>query len=118
MRLLPTSVAILLAAAVPAAAGEVNATPLPRTSAIGQDRHAWFKSLTQPDTGVSCCDVSDCRRTDADWRNGQWWAKVDGAWTPIPHNKELNRQSIDGDAYVCAGTTRTIFCFVKPDMGS
>ena len=83
-----------------------------------QDRHAWFKSLMQPDTGISCCDISDCRRTDADWRQGQWWAKVDGDWTPIPRNKELNRQSIDGDAYVCAGTKRTIFCFVKPDTGS
>ena len=118
MRLPSIAAAIPLLAAAPALAGEVNATPIPPASPVAQDRHAWFKSLTQPDTGVSCCDISDCRRTEADWRNGQWWAKVEGAWTPIPHNKELDRQSIDGDAYVCAGMKRTIFCFVKPDMGS
>lgn len=102
--------ALLGVASSAAGAAEANAT------SVTTDRHAWFKSLTQPDTGASCCDISDCRRTEADWRQGQWWAKVDGAWTPIPHNKELNKQSIDGDAYVCAGIARTIFCFVKPNM--
>ncbi len=41
-----------------------------------QDRGSWFKSLKQPGTGYSCCDISDCRRAEADWREGQWWAVV------------------------------------------
>ena len=72
------------------------------TVARAEDRHAWFKSLTMPGTTISCCDISDCRRTEADWHGGQWWATVDGQWTPIPPNKELSKRSIDGDAYVCA----------------
>ncbi len=84
--------------------------------AKGEDRHAWFGSLTIPGTSISCCDISDCHRAKADWRQGQWWATVEGKWTPIPPNKELAKRSIDGDAYVCAGPNRTIYCFVKPDM--
>ena len=87
-------------------------------SAGAEDRGAWFKSLRQPITGNSCCDISDCRRAEADWRDGQWWVVVDGAWTPIPPEKELNKRSIDGDAYVCASPTRRIYCFVMPNFAS
>ena len=81
-----------------------------------ESRRAWFKSLTQPTTGGSCCDLSDCARTDADWRDGQWWAVVSGEWTPIPRDRELDKKSIDGDAYVCSSPSRNIYCFVKPTM--
>ena len=84
--------------------------------AKAEDRSAWFESLKMPGTGISCCDISDCRRTKADWRNGQWWATVDGDWTPIPPDKELSKRSIDGDAYVCASPTHHIYCFIKPDL--
>jgi hypothetical protein len=57
--------------------------------ANSEDRGAWFKSLRQPGTGMSCCDIADCHKTVADWRGGQWWAIVQGAWTPIPPGKEL-----------------------------
>ncbi len=85
-------------------------------SAQAEERRAWFKSLKQPDTGYSCCDISDCRRTDANWRQGQWWAVVSGEWTPIPPEKELDKRSIDGDAYVCSSPTRRIYCFIKPTL--
>lgn len=81
-------------------------------------RAAWFKGLKQPGNGISCCDVSDCRRADAEWRGGekgQWWATVNGAWTPIPPGTELATRSIDGDAYVCASPAGHIYCFVRPD---
>ena len=86
-------------------------------TAVAEDRGAWFKSLRQPKTGMSCCDISDCRRTTADWRDGQWWARVEGEWTPIPQEKQLEKVSIDGDAYVCSGPTRVIYCFVPPTFG-
>ena len=86
--------------------------------ADAQDRGSWFKSLKQPGSGFSCCDISDCTRTEADWRGGQWWAVVSGEWTPIPRDKELDKQSIDGDAYVCSSPNRRIYCFVRPDIGS
>lgn len=85
------------------------------TVARAEDRHAWFKSLTMPGTNASCCDISDCRQTKADWRAGQWWATVDGQWTPIPPDRELSKRSIDGEAYVCAGPSHYVYCFIKPD---
>ena len=82
------------------------------------DRAEWFKSLMMPGSQVPCCDISDCARTEAHWRDGQWWAKVRGLFVPIPRDRELNRQSIDGDAYVCASYAedRMIFCFIPPLM--
>jgi hypothetical protein len=87
-------------------------------SSIGhaEERGTWFKSLKQPITGASCCDISDCKRADADWKDGQWWADVQGQWTPIPKEKELTKTSIDGEAYVCSGYGRKIYCFVPPVM--
>jgi hypothetical protein len=97
--------------------GVLLATSLiPVGPAFSEDRGNWFKSLKQPDTGYSCCDIADCRRTDADWHGGQWWAVVGGQWTPIPPDKELKKQSIDGDAYVCSSPTRHIYCFVRPAL--
>jgi hypothetical protein len=84
--------------------------------AEAEDRGAWFKSLTQPGTGMSCCDMADCRRTDADWHGGQWWADVKGRWTPVPPEKELNKSSIDGEAYICTSPSGNIYCFVKPNL--
>lgn len=90
-----------------------------------EDRGAWFKSLKQPATGASCCDISDCRRTEATLnviqnaageRVDQWIADVEGEMTPIPSEKVLDKKSIDGEAYVCSGYGRKIFCFVKPDI--
>ncbi len=94
------------------------AQTLPARADEGQDRANWFKSLLQPGTRASCCDLSDCKRTQADWHDGQWWAVVVGQWTPIPDNTILNKRSIDGNAYVCATHYRKIYCFVKPDFGS
>lgn len=84
--------------------------------ALQEERATWFRSLKQPNTGMSCCDVSDCRRTDADYRGGQWWAVVENNWTPIPQEKQLDKLSIDGDAYVCSGPRGTIYCFIPPSM--
>lgn len=91
-------------------------------AAAQQDRGSWFKSLRQPVTGASCCDISDCRQADAKWINKapskdwQWWAEVQGEWIPIPPEKVLKKRSIDGEAYVCSGYDRRIYCFVPPNM--
>ena len=82
------------------------------TFARAEDRHSWFQGLTMPGTAIPCCDISDCRRTRADWRNGQWWATVDGQWTPIPPARELTKRSIDGSA----SPNHYVYCFIKPDL--
>lgn len=87
-----------------------------------QDRGSWFKSLKQPGSGFSCCDISDCRRTDAEWR-GEGWTAISkgagGAWVVIPPDKVLDQpKSLDGDAYLCESPNGRIYCFVPPDIGS
>lgn len=85
-------------------------------------RGKWFGSLKTSD-GHSCCDVSDCNATKADWRDGQWFADVRGLERAIPPEKVLKHpQSIDGEAYVCATAIgnpayATIYCFIPPSPG-
>jgi hypothetical protein len=105
--------------------------------AVAGERGDWFRSLQQPGTGKSCCDIAHCMRTDADWRNGGWWTEMRGHWVPVPPSAIVrDTTSIDGSAYVCAavmplgfarplpaemeiGILRDgILCFVPPDMGS
>lgn len=74
--------------------------------------------LKQPGTDNYCCDVSDCRCAEAEWRHGQWWAIVQGVSMPIPRDKELAVKSIDSYAYACSGWARVIFCFIPPNFGS
>lgn len=98
-------------------------------AATNRSRGDWFKSLMQPGTSdVSCCDISDCRRTVAEWQDGSWWADVQGTWRPIPAESVLvSPKSIDGDAYVCSGEASRadrhfiepkIYCFIPPLLGS
>ena len=93
------------------------------------DRASWFQSLRVPGTNASCCDVGDCQRTEADWRAGHWWALIDKKWRAIPNESVLTHiSSIDGSAYVCAGSATwsisgfgrdpPIYCFVPPNWPS
>jgi hypothetical protein len=101
-----------LVAYAPAAAGE---------------RGDWFESLLTPE-GESCCDMSDCTKTAAEWRGDRWWADVQGKWRTIPLDRILTEPySIDGDAYVCSANPANddshqidpfIYCFIPPTMGS
>lgn len=78
------------------------------------DQDQWMRSLIRPDTGTSCCNLNDCSPTDAEWRDGQWWAVYRGEWRAIPPEKVLSKPfSMDGEAWLCA-MERTVFCFVPP----
>jgi hypothetical protein len=85
--------------------------------AMADERRDWIEGLKQPGTGNSCCDIADCRRTEAYWSDGQWWARVWGRWSPIPPETLLrNQPSIDGEAYVCASWSSGVLCFVPPKL--
>lgn len=74
----------------------------------------WMRSLIRPDTGTSCCSLNDCSPTDAEWRDGQWWAVVRGEWWAVPPEKVLSKPlSMDGEAWICAGP-HVVYCFVPP----
>lgn len=84
-------------------------------------RSEWFKSLMMPNSTTSCCDISDCKMTPAEWKDGQWHVKVWGYDRVVPPEKILKSpKSIDGEAYVCAvigGATAAIRCFIPPNLG-
>lgn len=97
-------------ATMPAAADDAHM----RQHHASADQDEWMRSLIRPDVGTSCCNLNDCGPTDAEWKDGQWWATVRGRWTPIPPEKIVESPlSIDGEAWVCA-LASTIFCFVPP----
>jgi hypothetical protein len=103
---------------------------------FASERGTWFKRLQHPATGQSCCDIANCHRTDADWREGRWWVDIRGYSVPVPVGAVLDVKSIDGEAYVCTanlplGLARPlpeketiaiiregIYCFVPPTPGS
>ncbi len=103
--------------------GVADTTAAPPQNADGTYR-AWFQSLRQPATGLSCCSISDCRMTE--YRAGQEGYEVlidehviPGAkahWVPVPQDKVL--RGIDnptGRAVVCAHPDGEILCFVTPE---
>jgi hypothetical protein len=100
----------LLCAALAATAGLwLTGAALAHDEAAGHDpaRADWFESLKRPGTDASCCNLTDCRRTEArQLADGSWRALVDGlhgpTWMDVPPAKVLERPlSIDGEAYVC-----------------
>jgi hypothetical protein len=114
--------ALFILAGQPAGAGDGSPS-------VDARRGDWFRSLMQPGKpDVSCCDISDCKRTVAEWKDGRWWADVRGKWRPIPAESVLvTPRSIDGDAYVCSAEEARadrhfieprIYCFIPPDIGS
>lgn len=105
-------------------------------------RSKWFESL-KTQFGGSCCNLTDCRQTEAkQLADGNWLAVLTDwrgpRWVPIPPNAVLkNPKSIDGEAYICnsegaaahtaygsgVGVHQVpdndgiIFCFVPPIPG-
>lgn len=99
----------------------------------------WYGNLRRPHAGPSasnsCCSKTDCHTTDAELRNGEWWARLgrrrtDGNWdlidwVKVPAEAVLERHdNPTGEGVIChsadwldgrvnpAGIT--IWCFVPP----
>lgn len=74
----------------------------------------WFQSLRQPNTGISCCSIADCRRTDFRIQGNHYQALVDGEWKTVPQNAILDRSdNPTGRAVVCYTPYAGIMCFIK-----
>ena len=110
----------------------------------------WYGSLQRPHMsphggGASCCSKEDCHTTEAELRNGEWWARlgkpIDQAgqrdweledWVRIPDEiivRGPNGNPVTneaGEAVICHPTVwknreldaahTTVFCFVPPDQ--
>lgn len=115
--------------ALAVATGLFTAALVVASAAKAVDKSDWFQSLKQPRSGKSCCDIADCTRTRAEWRQGTWFAEILGKWREVPADTIVQKPpSLDGDAYVCTGYSLTmtlsrqyeapyIYCFVPPDYG-
>lgn len=74
----------------------------------------WFQSLRQPDNGVSCCFVADCRRADFRTSESGYEVWIDDRWQPVPPEKVLQRADNPmGRAIVCWTKRLGIMCFVR-----
>jgi hypothetical protein len=74
----------------------------------------WFQSLRQPETGMSCCDIADCRPTEYRTVGDSYEAWVDNKWMAVPARRVLQRADNPvGRAVVCWTPQRGIMCFVR-----
>ena len=104
----------------------------------------WYSGLMRPGTTTSCCNVSDCHRTEAEYRADGWWARIgrpvyrsNAAGKPyvadwvlldfihIPEDKILRQHdNPTGEVVICHSTPILIgiqpvilYCFVPPSEG-
>jgi hypothetical protein len=74
----------------------------------------WFQGLQQPDTGVSCCSIADCRPVDSRVGPAGYEVFLDDEWQPVPREKILQgKQNPLGRAVVCRSQAMGILCFVR-----
>jgi hypothetical protein len=101
------------------------------------DLDDWYGGLKRPGmiTGFAgCCSKTDCHTTQAELRDGDWWARVgqprgDGDWTlldfvRVPAAVVLKHDNPTGEAVICHSLdwsaeridphTVVIWCFVPP----
>jgi hypothetical protein len=83
----------------------------------------WFRGLTQPGSGASCCDLSDCR--GASTRIGPDGYEVLIAestfpvaadqWVRVPPERILHgKDNPLGRGVVCWTPNKGVICFVRP----
>jgi len=55
----------------------------PAGAELNSETAKWFKSLKNSH-GLSCCEISDCRRVEARLANGHYEALIDNRWSGVP----------------------------------
>jgi hypothetical protein len=76
---------------------------------------AWFQSLRQPGSGISCCSIADCRITTYRTNANGYETLIDGTWRPVPPDKVLQHiGNPTGRAVVCYSPALGVLCFVRP----
>lgn len=80
----------------------------------------WYKSLKVPGTGVSCCDISDCRGLDSDElrvNEGRYEILFRGEWRPVDENRVLSRpDNPTGGAVACISPGGFAYCLVPGEL--
>ncbi len=80
---------------------------------------AWYNSLKQNGTDISCCSQHDCQ--EVDYRIGpsaKYQAWIENGWVDIPEDRVLTRDNPVGRGILCRSqSTGTIWCFIPGDAG-
>lgn len=93
-----------------AGAGASHAAPPPNPDP-GLSR--WFGDLVDPDTGIPCCDETDCRVVEERVTNDHFEVLLEGRWHTVPAEKVLRRRENPiGRAVLCYSKALGIMCFV------
>jgi hypothetical protein len=125
---------IAAAVLVGAAAGAVALVPWdfararpPAGADLASPEAKWFQTLKQPQTGASCCDISDCRKVATREASDHWefYADVkefggsgDNQWHVIPEDKWLRKKTNPtGETVVCWDPRFGVMCAIKPVGG-
>lgn len=87
----------------------------------------WFQSLKQPQSGASCCDISDCRKAPVREAGDHWeflavraeyGGNGDDRWHPIPEDKWLRgKTNPTGETVICWDPRFGVLCAVKAAGG-
>lgn len=98
-----------------APAGSALAAPPPNANPAFS---AWFGSLTDPETSVPCCSLTDCRMVEHRRVGDHFEAEVEGHWLSVPIEKVLHRtDNPTGQAVLCWSRVLGVLCFV-PGAGT
>lgn len=81
----------------------------------------FFKSLRQPGSGISCCDISDCNFVEADTDKGKYRFRYRGRWIEVPDTIIVrNVKNITGQFIACYNEKildkegkPLLYCFVE-----
>jgi hypothetical protein len=84
--------------------------------------NSWYKSLKQPGTTTSCCDISDCSPVESRMAEDHYEALIDDQWWPVPPDRIiLKKENPTGSAVACWGRrykasdgSPVFHCFVPP----
>jgi len=79
----------------------------------------WMNSLVRPDVGGSCCNLHDCKVTDAKMTGDGWVALNQfGQWVKVPETKIIRgKDNPTGRPVLCWLPSPGVLCFVEPPMG-
>lgn len=74
---------------------------------------AWYRSLKTPE-GASCCNMQDCAPGEARQTSDGWEVESSpGEWEPVPADKILHRENMDGRPIICRFGGQ-LLCFLPP----
>ena len=116
LALVPLLLAMMIAEARPPAGADLESPEA-----------KWFQGLKQPQSGASCCDISDCRRAPVRDAGDHWeflavraeyGGNGDDKWHAIPEDKWLRgKTNPTGETVICWDPRFGVLCAVKPAGG-